>query len=130
MTAGIDRPTKRPGMLFFRKKKKFERRDERYPAFVYVEISALNGAPLAAATVHEISKSGAQIKLQSDQTLPERIHLWFPRHSTNVDATIRWSSDRRIGVEFDEPIEIPTSASSRKDRIDVVTAHLERAGIR
>jgi len=116
-------------MLFF-KKKKFDRRDERHPAFVYVEISALNGAPLAAATVHEISKSGAQIKLQSDQSLPERIHLWFPRHSTNVDATIRWTSDRRIGVEFDEPIEIPTGSSSRKDRIDVVTAHLERAGIR
>ena len=50
-------------MLFF-KKKTFKRKDERYPAFVYVEISALNGAPLAAATVHEISRSGAQIKLQ------------------------------------------------------------------
>jgi hypothetical protein len=115
-------------MLFFRKKT-FQRKDERYPAFVYVEISALNGAPLAAATVHEISRSGAQIKLQSDQSLPERIHLWFPRHSIKVDATIRWSSDRQIGVEFDESIAIPTSGTGRKDRIDVVTRHLERAGI-
>jgi hypothetical protein len=115
-------------MLFF-KRKKYERKDERFPAFVYVEISAINGAPLAAATVHEISRSGAQIKLQSTLSLPERIHLWFPRHSTNVDATIRWNSDDYIGVEFDEPIELPTGNPTRKNRIDVVTSHLERAGI-
>jgi hypothetical protein len=117
-------------MLFF-KKKKHDRNHERYPAFVYVEISALNGAPLAAATVHELSVSGAQIKLQSDQALPQRVHLWFPRHSTNVDATIRWSKDRNIGVQFDELVDIPTtSASSRKNRIDVVTAHLEKASMK
>ncbi len=117
-------------MLFF-KKKKFDRNHERYPAFVYVEISALNGAPLAAATVHELSKSGAQITLQSDLALPERVHLWFPRHSTNVDATVRWSKDRAIGVQFDELIEIPvTSQANRKNRIDVVAAHLAKAGVK
>jgi hypothetical protein len=116
-------------MGFFRKKRLIERIEERHPTFGIVELRTENGAPLAEATLRDKSTFGAMIRARWQRVFPERINLWFPKEQIDVGASIRWSEGVDMGVKFDHAVELGTANSDRKDRIDVVTSHLERAGV-
>lgn len=116
-------------MGIFSSNKMIERIEERQPTFGYVEVRSESGTPLAMATMRNKTRYGALIRADVLRAVPNRVQLWFPADHVNVKASVRWSNSSDFGVKFDEPVECWATAPCRKDRVDVVTTHLERAGI-
>jgi len=116
-------------MGFFSKRRLVQRIEDRRPTFGFLEVRTESGAPLAQATLRDTSTFGAMIRAATLRAFPERINLWFPKEQIDVNASVRWTEGDDIGVKFDHAVEIWCQDSGRKDRIDVVTSHLERAGI-
>ena len=116
-------------MGFFTRHRMIERIEERQPTFGYVEVRSESGAPLAQATLRDTSKFGAMIRSRSQRAFPERVNLWFPKEQIDVGASVRWTEGEDFGVKFDHTVECWSKNSARKDRVDVVTTLLERAGV-
>ena len=116
-------------MRFFSKRRLVQRIEDRRPTFGFLEVRSESGAPLAQATLRDTSTFGAMIRSASQRVFPDRINLWFPKEQLDVSASVRWSDGEDFGVKFDHAVEIWNRDSGRKDRIDVVTSHLERAGV-
>ena len=116
-------------MGIFSRDDQVERSEERKSTFGYVEVRTESGTPLAMATVRDRTRRGALIRADILRSVPRRVQLWFPADQIEVMASARWSGDSEFGVEFDEPIEAWSDNAALKDRVDVVMAHLERAGV-
>ena len=106
-----------------------DRIEERKSTFSYVEVRTESGVPLAMATVRDRTCRGALIRADVLRSVPRRVQLRFPADQIEVMATARWSGDGEFGVEFDEPVDAWSDTAARKDRIEVVMTHLERAGV-
>ncbi len=115
-------------MGFF-SKSQIKRIEDRQPTFGFVEVRTESGVPLAQATLRDTSKFGAMIRSTSQRNFPERVNLWFPKEQIDVSASVRWSEGGDMGVQFDHSLECWDKTVSRRNRLDVVTTHLERAGI-
>jgi hypothetical protein len=116
-------------MGFFSKRSIVQRIEERRPTFGFLEVRSEGGAPLAQATLRDTSRFGAMIRSQSERELPGRVNLWFPKEQIDIGASVRWIVGEDFGVQFDHALEIWNAAKPRRNRIDVVTSHLEKAGI-
>ena len=116
-------------MGIFSQDKNVERKRERKSTFGYVEVRSESGTPLAMATVRDRTDHGALIRADVLRSVPRRVRLWFPAEQIEVAASARWSGNSEFGVEFDEPVEAWSDGGSRRDRVDVVTDHLQRAGV-
>ena len=116
-------------MGIFSRNDQVKRTEERKSTFGYVEVRTESGTPLAMATVRDRTCRGALIRAEVLRSVPRRVQLWFPADQIEVMASARWFGDCEFGVEFDEPVKAWSKSASRKDRIDVVTTHLERAGV-
>jgi hypothetical protein len=99
------------------------RTDTRFTTYGIVEIHDEKGVPLATGTSRDISKTGALIKLEKPQALPDVVSLWFVSEKFERMAKIRWRKDDSIGVEFDDEIQLPARLVSKRDRRAVVAAH-------
>jgi hypothetical protein len=117
-------------MRLFSARETKERAHRRMPTFAVVEILALNGAMLERATVRDISKKGALLRLVISQPLPDSILIWFPADRLEIKATIRWRREDSIGVEFDGEIELPARLTQKKGRAEVVASHFQPAHVR
>ena len=100
------------------------RRDPRITTFGFVEVCSENGEPLMDATVREISKRGAQLRLKSTHRLPQRLLIRSSTGQSSNTATLRWVSGVSIGVEFDEEVSVPRKRPDAEERIRIVTSHL------
>jgi hypothetical protein len=116
-------------MGFFSKRRMIQRIEDRRPTFGFLEVRTESGSPLAQATLRDTSTFGAMIRSASQRVFPERINLWFPKEQIDVSASVRWTEGEDIGVKFDHAVEIWNQDSGRKNRLDVVTSHLEKAGV-
>ena len=116
-------------MGIFSRNRQDGRTEARTPTFGYVEVRSASGTPLAVATVRDRTCHGALIRADVLRSIPQRVRLWFPADQIEVSASARWSGDNEFGVEFDEPVEAWMNGAARRDRVDVVTDHLERAGV-
>ncbi len=116
-------------MGIFSRSEQDERIENRKLTFGYVEVRSESGTPLAVATVRDRSSHGALIRAEVLRSVPRRVRLWFPADQIEVTASARWSGDSEFGVKFDEPVESWADGESGTDRVDVVTTHLERAGV-
>jgi hypothetical protein len=118
-------------MRLFSSRETKERTHRRIPTFTVVEILALNGTLFERATVRDISKKGALLRLVISQPLPDAVLLWFPADRLEVKATIRWRRDDSIGVEFDSAIELPARLTQKKKgRAEVIASHFQAAPVR
>jgi len=97
--------------------------DARIATFNFVEVCNENGEPLTDATVREISKQGAQLRLKSSRKLPERLLLRSPIDRSYNIATLKWISGVSIGVEFDEDVRVPKKRPDPEERIRIVASH-------
>lgn len=100
------------------------RQDLRIATFGFVEVCSESGEPLTEATVREISKRGAQLRLKSSHKLPQRLLVRWPTGQSSTMATLRWLSGVSIGVEFDDEINVPRKRPDPEERIRIVTSHL------
>jgi len=116
-------------MRFFNKRRMIERAEERRPTFGFLEVRTESGAPLVQATLRDTSRHGAMIRSRPPRVLPERVNLWFPKEQLDIGASVRWCQGEDFGVLFDHAVEVWVVNTTRKDRIDVVTSHLEKAGV-
>lgn len=116
-------------MRFFNRRREIQRVEERRPTFGFLEVRTESGAPLAQATLRDTSRFGAMIRSRPPRVLPERVNLWFPKEQLDIGASVRWCRGEDFGVQFDHAVEVWIVNTERKDRIDVVTSHLEKAGI-
>ena len=118
-------------MRLFSSRETKERAHRRIPTFAVVEILTLKGALLERATVRDISKKGALLRLVIQQPLPDAVLLWFPADRLEIKATIRWRREESIGVEFDNEIELPARLTQKKKgRAEVVASHFQTAQVR
>ena len=93
-----------------------------------VEIMNDQGARLVKASLRDLSANGALLHLETDEAIPDTINLYFPADRVSKASKVRWRDQQFIGVEFDESLDLPERMRSRKDRLDVVTSHMENAG--
>lgn len=121
-------------MRFFRKRLGlpqptfFERREQRNSTFMIVTILNDEGSRLEQASLRDLSARGALLHIATDQLLPDEITLHFPADRVSKAARVRWQDQQFIGIEFDEHFELPERMRSRRDRLDVITSHMESAG--
>ena len=106
------------------------RNETRFTTYGIVEIHDEKGLPLATGTSRDISKTGALIRLEKPQTLPDVVTLWFVSERFERTAKIRWRKDDSIGVEFDDEIQLPDRLVKKRDRRAVVAAHFAPAQAR
>lgn len=57
--------------------------------------------------VINISPLGLMCRTEADVRVGERILIWLPV-IRNVRAEVRWAEDGRVGVEFQEPVQLHT----------------------
>lgn len=81
------------------------RREVRFATFDFVEICDENGERLSAATIRELSKTGARLRLRSSKILPKRLLLSWPERQLSRLATLVWIDGPSIGIEFDNGFE-------------------------
>ncbi len=108
----------------------FERREQRNSTFMLVDITSEQGSKFGQASLRDLSANGALLHLTTSQALPEKVLLYFPTERMKRAVRVRWQDQSLIGVEFDDPIDLPERMRSQKNRLDVVTSHFERAGFR
>ena len=101
-----------------------QRREARMTMFGIVDLYDENGVLLANATMREISKTGAQLRLKSPVKLPKRIRICSSGNRQSYMATVKWVSGMRFGVEFDEAVKVPKQRPNSEERIRIVTSHL------
>ena len=106
-----------------------DRKEQRNSTFGIVEIRGERGSLLTRARLRDLSISGALLNLDMKQTLPDTLSLYFPAEHFGAEAIVKWQDGGSIGVEFQDPIVLPGRLRSRRNRVDVVTAHLSHAGI-
>ena len=116
-------------MGIFFQNKRVNRIEERQSTFGYVEVRSEAGVPLTQATLRNKSRFGAMIRPSTNRSVPERVNLWFPKEQVDVNASVRWTDNGDFGVKFDHEMGCLLENTYRRDRVDVVTTHLERAGI-
>ena len=105
-----------------------ERKEQRNSTFMIVDIMNDEGARLVKARLRDLSANGALLHLETDQAIPDTIMLHFPADRISKAGRVRWRDQQFIGVEFDDPLDLPERMRSRKDRLDVVTSHMKSAG--
>ena len=107
-----------------------QRREARMTMFGIVDLYAETGALLANATMREISKTGAQLRLKSPIKLPKRIRIRSSGNGQSYMATVKWMSGISFGVEFDEEVKVPKQRPNSEERIRIVTSHLMGKSVR
>jgi hypothetical protein len=100
------------------------RRHPRLPTFSFVEICSEDGDLLMEATVREISKRGAQLRVKTSKLLPERFLVRSTKDQFSKMATVMWVSGASVGIEFDEEVSVSKSPPDAEERIRVFTSHL------
>ena len=99
-----------------------QRRDPRVTTYNVVEIHSETGELMTGATIREISKRGAQLRLKSGITMPKRIWVRWPAGQLSTMATLRWAAGQDIGVEFDEEVRMPKQRPSAEQRIQMIAS--------
>ena len=105
-----------------------ERKEQRTSTFMIVDVMNDEGARLVKASLRDLSANGALLHLEAEQAIPDSIKLFFPADRVSKAGRVRWRDQQFIGVEFDDPLDLPERMRSRKDRLDVVTSHMKSAG--
>ncbi len=106
----------------------FERREQRHSTFTIVEIKNEQGSLLERASLRDLSANGAMIHVATRQPLPDTIIVDFPADRMNRSAKIRWQEEQFIGVEFDDPVDMPERIRSRRSRAEVIASHFKQHG--
>ena len=97
---------------------------QRTPTYRAIEVYDEDGCLLEKGTLRDWSRQGALIILETTRQLPKTIVIWFPQDSRGHKADVRWREEKSIGVRFDDEMEQPEWLQKKKDRIEVVAAHL------
>ena len=105
-----------------------ERKEQRNSTFMIVEVMNDDGDRLAKASLRDLSANGALLHLETDQAIPDTIMLYFPADRVSKPGRVRWRDEQFIGMEFDDPLDLPERMRSRRNRLDVVTSHMKNAG--
>jgi hypothetical protein len=80
---------------------KEKRRAPRRRCFLYPgKIYDLNRSFLADCVFHDMSDSGARIRLSANQPLPRAIHIYNDRNAKMVEATVVWRRQLEVGLHF------------------------------
>ena len=111
-------------MQLYSSKKMIERKMQRTPTYRAIEVYDEDGCLLEKGTLRDWSRQGALIILETTPKLPKTIVICFPQDSRGYKADVRWREEKSIGVRFDEEMEQPEWLQKKKDRIEVVAAHL------
>lgn len=100
------------------------RRVSRIATYRFVDVCSECGEVLTEATIRNLSKNGALLRLKSQKKLPARLLVRSPvEHSVNA-ATLRWTSAQSAGVEFDNEVSAPNGPPDVHERIRVISSHL------
>jgi hypothetical protein len=67
-----------------------------YPGKIY----DLNRCFLADCVFHDMSVSGARVRLSANQPLPRAIHLYDDRNAKMIEAKIVWRRALEVGLHF------------------------------
>jgi len=92
--------------------------------FSFVEVCTQHAEPLTEATIREVSRKGARLRLKSPKKLPERLLVRSIADQSCRMATVKWVSGVNIGLEFVEEASALKSRPDADERIRVVTSHL------
>ena len=78
------------------------RQHPRMQTFGFVEICRDDGTPLMEATIRDISRKGAQLRLSYTANLPKRFIIRSVQDHSQKRAMLKWRLGTGIGVEFDD----------------------------
>ena len=78
--------------------------------FSFAEICDADGTLIGEATIRELSRNGANLRLKSVIDLPEKLIIRSRPGRNAYPARLIWMSGVSIGVEFDKALP------SRRDR--------------
>ena len=80
------------------------RRAERISCFLRGEISVYQGAHIGSCVVHDLSKTGARLVLDTDIVVPELLTLSIPRRHMSERVRVVRRKKNDIGVLFISPV--------------------------
>jgi hypothetical protein len=55
---------------------------------------------LVDGSLHDISATGARVRILTDRQVPQRIRLHDEQEGTTRDASVVWRKDRDLGLRF------------------------------
>jgi hypothetical protein len=78
-------------------------------------ISTGDNLPLRACRLVDISQSGAKLRLEDVDDMPDTFSLWLTRRGQpRYWCRIVWSSDKSVGVQFETPPASPDKTLSTR----------------
>ncbi len=90
-------------------------------------ITTVGGAPIIACTIRSISSFGAQVRLLSEQILPEKFILVDEKHAVGHHATVVWRGSKLAGLWFEHSFPVD---STLPKHLEVLRSILDKAKLR
>ena len=84
-------------------KRKHQRTEINEPAYVSA------GGSVMHCTVRNISPEGAAIDVDNPAFVPARFRLVIAKDSSTHDCRVIWIREKRIGLAFVKPVDVPAS---------------------
>ncbi len=89
------------------------RRARRRRVLLFGRLSDATGAEIADCAISNLSSSGAQVRLYTEQSFPHRVYLLDAKTHTAHLSEIAWHRDRRMGLHFIETYDLERDIPDR-----------------
>jgi PilZ domain len=101
----------------------------RWPTCLKGQVRARDGR-VVDCLVRDFSESGARIEVGNSAALPHRFELFFPLRQTTLQAQVRWRSESKIGLTFENPDAAPADPMQAKLAQRMLQLEAENAELR
>ena len=71
------------------------------------KLISLDRTTVVDCTIRNISKTGAQIMVENQATVPKEFFFYQPKENTMCQAKVMWRREKSVGIHFTSGMEPP-----------------------
>ena len=86
---------------------------------------AIEGRPSIDCSIRNLSTTGAQLSVKTNEFIPDRFELFIVREQLTLPATVRWRKGNRLGVHFTGVARVRAIASGNERKVIDIIAEVD-----